>query len=228
MATRALKLTETHIGKKMVMALSGLVLFGFVITHMLGNLQAFISPDKLNQYSHTLHQTPLLLWGARSVLLLAVFAHIVTAVQLTMANKKARPVRYAKKQDVATSYAAKIMPIGGMLLLFYILYHLAHLTVGVTAGLGYQHLPTSTTGVPDVYSNIVNSFKVPWLTAIYLVAQVFLGLHLYHGSWSMFQSLGLTHERYNRTLRSAASAFAIAVAVGFAAVPIAVLTGFLK
>ena len=228
MATRALSLTDTTIGKKAVMAASGVILFGFVIGHMLGNLQFFISADAINGYSHTLHSTPVLLWVARATVFLAVLAHIVSAVQLTALNRSARPVAYAKKKDVATSYAAKVMPIGGMVLLLYIIYHLAPLPFGVTNGLGYNHLPMDQNGLPDVYFNVVNSFRVPWCTAIYLVAQVFLGLHLYHGSWSMFQSLGLNHARYNETLRSAASAVAIAVVAGFMAVPIAVQLGFVK
>ena len=233
MATRALKLTDTTIGRKMVMAVTGLILFGFVIVHMLGNLQIFISAEQFNQYSHMLQSNKTLLWGTRLVLLLAVVAHAVTAVQLTLANKKARPVGYKNKKDIATSYAAKAMPIGGMVILLYILFHLAHLTIAssapaIAAGLGYNHSPLTASGVPDVYHNVVASFSVPWLTGIYLVAQCCLGLHLYHGAWSIFQSLGLNHKRYNTTLRSAASALALVVVTGFAAVPIAVLLGFVK
>jgi succinate dehydrogenase / fumarate reductase cytochrome b subunit len=114
------------------------------------------------------------------------------------------------------------MAWSGPLLLLYIVYHIAHLTLGYTQGLGYEH------NWPDVYSHLVASFKVPWLTAIYATAQLALGLHLYHGAWSMFQSLGLTHRRYNESLRSAAVAIAVATTIGFLAVPAAINLGWVK
>jgi succinate dehydrogenase / fumarate reductase cytochrome b subunit len=228
MSTRALSLTNTTIGKKMVMAVSGLVLFGFVIGHMLGNLQVFLGPDAINGYSHTLHTTPALLWGARSVLLVAIVAHASTAISLTRMNRAARPVAYAQKKDIATDYAAKTMFWSGLTIALYVAYHLAHLTFGVTKGLGYEHLPLDAKGLPDVYHNIVHSFQVPWCTAIYVVAQGALSMHLYHGAWSLFQSLGLNHKRYNESIRSSAVAVAMAVCVGFLAVPLAVLFGAIK
>lgn len=228
MSTRALSLTHTTIGKKMVMAISGLVLFGFVIGHMLGNLQIFLGPDAINGYSHTLHSTPILLWGARSTLLVAIVAHAVTAIGLVRLNRAARPVAYVSKKDVATDYAAKTMFLSGITIALYVVYHLAHLTYGVTKGLGYQHLPLDKNGLPDVYHNVVHSFQVPWCTAVYVLAQLALSMHLYHGAWSLFQSLGLNHERYNETIRSSAVAVAMAVCVGFLAVPIAVFFGVVK
>lgn len=228
MTTKAVPLTSTTIGKKMVMALSGFVLFGFVIGHMLGNLQVFLGPDAINGYSHTLHSTPALLWGARAVLLGAIVAHATTAISLVGMNRAARPVQYAVKKDIATDYAAKTMFLSGMTIALYVVYHLAHLTFGVTKGLGYQHLPLDKNGLPDVYFNIVQSFKVPWCTAVYVAAQVALSLHLYHGAWSLFQSLGINHKRYNEALRSSAVAVAMAVCVGFLAVPLGVMFGFVK
>jgi len=227
MTTRALSLTNTTIGKKMVMAVSGFVLFGFVIGHMLGNLQIFVGPDAINGYSHTLHSTPALLWGARVVLLAAIVAHVTTAVSLVRMNRAARPVAYAVKKDVATDYAAKTMFLSGITIALYIAYHLAHLTLGFTKGLNYQP-SLDANGLPNVYQNVVSSFKVPWCTAIYVVAQGALSLHLYHGAWSLFQSLGLNHSRYNDALRSSAVAVAMAVCVGFVSVPVAVLFGVVK
>lgn len=228
MTTRALTLTNTTIGKKMVMAVSGLIFFGFVIGHMLGNLQIFLGPDAINGYSHMLHSMPGLLWGARAVLLVSLVAHVTTAVSLVRMNRAARPVPYAVKKDIATDYAAKTMFLSGLTIALYIAYHLAHLTFGLTKGLGYQHLPLDAKGLPDVYHNVVHSFRVPWCTAIYVVAQAALSLHLYHGAWSIFQSLGLNHSRYNAALRSSAVAVAMAVCVGFVAVPLAVLFGVVK
>jgi len=225
MSTKALTIPDTTIGKKYVMAVSGIVLFGFVIGHMLGNLQVYLGPKPFNEYAHFLHTNPTLLWGTRVVLLLAVVAHIVSSLQLVKLNTGARPVAYQQKKNIATSYAALTMKISGPLVLLYIIYHLAHLTFGYTAGIGYEHLPMSPNGLPDVYHNVVASFRVPWVVGVYVAAQVLLGLHLYHGAWSLFQSLGINHRRYNETLRSAASAIALAVVAGFIAVPVGVFFG---
>ena len=225
MTAKALTLTDTTIGKKMVMAVSGLVLFGFVIGHMLGNLQIFLGPKAFNEYSHFLRETPTLLWGTRLLLLVAVLAHLVSAAQLSFLNRGARPIRYRKKRSRVTSYAARTMLWGGVLVLLYIVYHIAHLTLGFTKGLGYEHMPLDPNGIPDVYHNVVSSFRVPWCAGVYAAANIVLGVHLYHGSWSFLQSLGLSHRRYDETVRSAASAIALATTAGFLAVPIGVYFG---
>jgi succinate dehydrogenase / fumarate reductase, cytochrome b subunit len=225
MATNALTITDTTIGKKAVMAVSGLVLFGFVIVHMLGNLQIFLGPTIFNQYSQFLHASTGVLWGTRAVLAIAVLAHIVTSAQLYLRNKTARPSRYKVKKNLVTSYAARVMYLSGPLLLLYIVYHIAHLTLGVTTGLGYEHA-VDAQGSIDVYQNVVASFRVPWLAGIYVMAQILLGLHIYHGAWSLFQSLGINHRRYNEPLRNAASALALATVAGFLAVPIGVYAGW--
>jgi succinate dehydrogenase / fumarate reductase cytochrome b subunit len=226
MATKTLTIPDTTIGKKVVMAASGVVLFGFVIGHMLGNLQVYLGQKPFNEYAHFLHTTPTLLWGTRVVLLLAVVAHIVTALQLAQKNRGARPRRYRVKKSVASTYAGRTMVWSGPILLAYIFYHLAHLTVGYTAGLGYDHNALDPNGLRDAYGAVVTSFSVPWCVGIYVVAQVMLGIHLYHGAWSLFQSLGINHKRYNETLRSAASAIALATVAGFLSVPIGVYVGW--
>lgn len=228
MVSRTLTIADTTIGKKMVMAVTGVILFGFIIGHMIGNLQVFIGPKVMNEYGKFIHDNKTLLWGTRGVLLVALGAHVVTAMQLALRNRAARPVAYKKKANVVTSYAARTMLWSGPILALYIAYHIAHLTLGVTAGLGYEHLPLDVNGLPDVYHNLVHSFQVPWCVGIYVVAQLALGMHLYHGSWSLMQSLGLSHKRYNDTVRSAASALALAVTAGFLAVPIGIFSGFVK
>jgi len=230
MSTKALAFTDTTIGKKIVMAVSGIVLFGFLVVHMIGNLQYFIGPEALNKYAHALQSMKPLLWGFRCVLLLALVAHFATAIQLTKLNRQARPTGYAKKKNIATSYAALTMPLGGLVLLAYIVYHIGHLTLGMSDGLGYDAARTfalnagtdAAINVPDVHYYMMASFRKEWLLAVYVVAQIALGLHVYHGAWSLFQSLGINHKRYNAMLRSAASAIALAVVSGFLAVPIAV------
>jgi succinate dehydrogenase / fumarate reductase cytochrome b subunit len=226
MATKALSLVDTTIGKKIVMAVSGVVLFGFVIGHMLGNLQIFLGPKAFNGYSKFLHDTPAVLWGTRFAIALAFVAHVVSAVQLSMLNRRARPVGYKMHKQRTTTLAARSMFLGGLAVFLYIGYHLAHLTFGVTAGLGYQHLPLDADGIPDVYHNVVSSFRVPWCAGLYLAANVVLGLHLYHGSWSMLQTLGLSHPRYDDAVRSGITAIALTTTLGFLSVPVAILAGY--
>jgi succinate dehydrogenase / fumarate reductase, cytochrome b subunit len=203
------------------MAVTGLLLVGFVIMHFLGNALVFLGPEAINGYSAKLHAVPELLWLARGVLLLAVALHITTAVGLASKNMGARPVGYRVKKDVATSYAARTMVWSGPILAAFLVYHLAHLTLGVAPGT-YEH---STT---DVYSNVVNGFSMPWLAIMYIVAMVGLGLHLFHGIWSMFQSLGINHSAYNARLKGAALAITLVVTLGNISIPLSVLLGIVR
>lgn len=219
---RSLTLYDANIGKKAVVALTGVVLFGFVIAHMLGNLQVFQGPEALNAYARALREVPALLWAARLVLLGAVAAHIVASLQLVRASQLARPVGYHLRKNVVTTYSARTMKYSGPLLGAFIVYHLAHLTIpGVAMG-AYLHNPG------DVYANLVNGFRVPWVVAIYLVAQILLGLHLYHGAWSLFQTLGLSHPRYDGWRQGLPRAVALLVVAGNLAIPLAVLAGVIK
>jgi succinate dehydrogenase / fumarate reductase cytochrome b subunit len=213
----ALGITDTAIGKKLAMALSGLVLLGFLVVHMVGNLRVFVSSQSLNEYAAFLRATPSLLWTTRLLLLGAVGLHVWSAWQLWRANRKARPVPYARTHLIATTYAARTMVVTGPLVALYLLYHLAHLTLGFTRGLGYAHAPA------DVYANVVASFRLWPVALCYTLANLGLGVHLYHGAWSLLQTLGLRHPRYHELLRSLAVAFALAVVTGFVAVPLGVL-----
>ncbi len=199
------------------MALSGVVLFGFLVAHMLGNLQLFVGPQAFNGYSEFLHSKPALLWAARAALLLAALLHMWSAFVLWSTNRQARPVGYRRKKSVATSYAARTMVWTGPIVILYLGYHLAHLTFGFTDGLPYVHSQS------DVYANVVHSFQFWPAATAYLVANVALGFHLYHGAWSLLQTLGVNHPRYNELLRSAAVAVALVVVLGFISVPAAVL-----
>jgi succinate dehydrogenase / fumarate reductase cytochrome b subunit len=219
---RTLTLFDATIGKKAIVAVTGLVLFGFVIAHMLGNLQMFLGPEAMNGYAEKLKSMPLVLWGARSVLLVSVILHIVFSIRLVLESNHARPVGYRTKHSVATSYAARTMKFSGPLLAVFILYHLAHFTFpGVAMG-AYQHDPH------DVYSNFVHGFRVPWVVAIYLLAQTMLGFHLYHGAWSLFQTLGLNHPRYNRIRETLPRVLAFTVVTGNVILPLAVLVGIIR
>jgi succinate dehydrogenase / fumarate reductase cytochrome b subunit len=220
---KAISLYDTTIGKKVVMAVSGLALYGFVIAHMLGNLQVFLGPEKLNAYAEKLQSLGPVLWMFRAGLLLAVVAHVTAALQLVVATGSARPVGYRVKKNTVTSYSALTMKFGGIALLLFIVYHIAHFTApGLAMSGAYHHQ------AHDVYANVVNGFKVPWVTAIYVVAQIFLGMHLYHGSWSLFQTLGFNHPKYNEARKFLAQTIGVLVAVGNISIPIAVLAGVVR
>jgi succinate dehydrogenase / fumarate reductase cytochrome b subunit len=221
MQAATLTLTRSTIGLKVVMAVTGVVLVGFVIAHMLGNLQVYLGPETLNAYGEFLHSKPGLLWGARTVLLVSVFGHIVSAYRLASRNSDARPVGYAKRRYVATNYAARTMVWSGPILLLFIVYHLLHLTVGYSAG-DYVHDPA------NVYGNVVGSFQNPFVSLFYIVAMLALGKHLFHGVWSLFQSLGLSHPRYDAKRRTLATAVALAVVIGNISIPVSVLLGIVQ
>ena len=217
---------RSAIGKKAVMAVTGLILFGFVLVHMVGNLKVYFGPEHFNDYAHFLRTvgSPLvpekfLLWIARVVLLAAVFLHIHAAYALTVMNRKARPVGYREREYVAGTYAARTMRWGGVIILLFVIYHILHFTTGQ---LHPDFVPD------DAYHNFVAGFRVPWAAAIYIVANLALGLHLYHGVWSMFNSLGLNHGRLNAWKRPFATAFAAIVMLGNLSFPIAVLLGFVR
>jgi succinate dehydrogenase / fumarate reductase, cytochrome b subunit len=214
---KALALYQTTIGKKAVMAVTGVVLYGFVIAHMLGNLQVYLGPEVFNDYAAGLKANAALLWSVRVTLLVSVVAHIVAATQLVVRTASARPVGYKKTKRLSTGVAALTMKYGGLFLFFFILFHLAHFTYpGIAMSKAYLHDPV------DAYSNFVNAFRIPWVSGIYIVAQIFLGLHLYHGSWSLFQTLGFDPRSEDRR-RFLAQTIGVMVAAGNLSFPIAVL-----
>jgi succinate dehydrogenase / fumarate reductase cytochrome b subunit len=210
---------RTTIGKKVVMAVTGLVLFGFLIAHMAGNLQFFLGREVLNTYAENLHHNAALLWVVRFTLLFAVLLHIVAAVQLAALQKAARPLGYAKKQSVGSTYASRTMYWSGPIIAIFVVYHLLHMTLGVR-GIHphFEHL--------NAYDNVVYGFSQPLVTIAYTIAMILVGMHLYHGIWSMFQSLGLSHPRYTPKLRVFAKVFSVLLIIGFLAVPLAVLAGY--
>ena len=214
---------SSTLGKKLVMAASGLVLYGFVIAHMAGNLQVYLGPRAMNEYAESLRQVlhGAGLWIARGVLLLAALAHVWAATSLTLESWAARPVGYRKKQRRESTYASRTMALSGPILLFFVLYHLAHFTWGLP-----QLHPNFIPG--DAYHNFVVGFQSRPAAAFYVVAMLFLGLHLYHGAWSMLQTLGLSHPRWN-SLRFLLSALVTAaVVLGNISFPLAVLAGIIR
>lgn len=217
---KALSLHQSTIGKKALLAVSGLVLFGFTIAHMAGNLNLYRGPAAINEYSAMLHSIPAVLWGTRLVLLLSVALHVSMAFQLSARNSEARPQGYRVKRDLVTSYAARTMKWTGPILLAYLIYHLLHLTVGVTVLYEFE--------AGNVYDNVVLGFRQPIIAATYLIGNLALGVHLMHGVWSLTQTLGLSHPRYNALRGRLALAGAGVVVLGNLSFPIAVLAGVVK
>jgi succinate dehydrogenase / fumarate reductase, cytochrome b subunit len=216
---KTLRLIDTTLGKKAIVAVTGLVLYGFVVVHMIGNLQIFLGPDAFNGYAAALKGTPALLWGARLTLLASIVVHVSLSLSLVLESASARPVEYRVRRYQTTSSAALTMRYGGPALALFIVFHLAHLTFpGVSMG-RYQHSHV------DAYANFVNGFSIWWVAAIYIAAQVCLGMHLYHGSWSMLQTVGLSHPRYEKLKRMAPQALGLAVASGNIIMVLAVLAG---
>jgi len=225
---RVLAFWHTMIGKKVVMAVTGAVLVGFVIAHMIGNLKIFHGPTEINAYSRFLREVGYpalgygeLLWIVRIVLLICVTLHITAAVQLSRMNWAARPTEYRVKRNLETTYAARLMRWGGALLVVFVVFHLLHLTgglVGFHAG-QFRHLAA--------YQNVMAAFAVWPIAVFYIVAMAALCLHLDHGIWSMLQTLGWVTVRNEKMLKAASRVVAIVVFVGFSAVPVSVLTGWL-
>jgi len=208
-------------GKKVVMAMTGAILFLFVVGHMLGNLQVFEGPEKLNAYGRFLHGVPELLWAERIGLLSAVILHIWASVGLVVRKTQARPVGYSKKDNIASSYASRTMYWSGPILLAFIIYHLLHLTAGVVhPGTDYVE--------GDIYHNVVSGFRVWWVSAWYILSMILLGLHIRHGAWSMFQSLGINHPRHTPILNKAAAVLAVVIVLGFISIPLSVLVGLVR
>jgi succinate dehydrogenase / fumarate reductase cytochrome b subunit len=212
------RILGSTVGKKAVMGATGLVMVAFVLGHVAGNLLVFRGQHALNAYSAFLKSTGEILWIVRLVLFASVLLHIWAATALTRADLAARPVGYARKVPQASTIASRTIRYGGVVLAAFIVFHLLHFTTG--------SIRPATFSAEDVYTNVVGSFHVPWVVAIYVVAMAALGLHLYHGVWSSFRSLGLSRPSSNPLRnRTIATVVAVVVWLGFTAIPVAIFAG---
>lgn len=214
---------QTPVGKKAVMAVTGVILFGYLVAHLLGNLQIYTgNPADINAYAGFLHSKPAMLWGARVVLLAAVTLHIVAAAQLWLLKRAARPVGYHRKEETGSNYASRTMIWSGPIIAAFVIFHVLHLTTGAVVPLAM------TPHGPDVYHNVISGFRHPMISSFYIVAMTLLCLHLYHGLWSMFQSVGISHPRYTPLLKKFGAAFAFLIAIGNISIPVSVMIGIIK
>lgn len=206
----------TSISAKILMALSGLFLMSFLVVHLLGNLQIFAGPEVFNAYPKILHQFPVLLWSARIVLITAFALHIISAVYLSSKNKAARPISYAQKHNVQASLASRTMLLGGLVILGFLLFHLSHLTWRWV-------FPEYT--LLDLYTLTILSFQNIFVTSFYVLAQVFLALHLSHGFSSAAQTLSFTrwHATYFRVF---GRVFALILCLSYISIPVSIWLGF--
>lgn len=207
------------VGKKIVMALTGVILVGFLVVHLAGNLLVFQGAEALNEYAEFLKKSAPVVWTVRAVLLAAIVLHVHAAVTLTRQAQRARPQRYVTLRARASTPSARLMRIGGVVLAAFIGFHLLHLTVGSVH-------PDFVPG--DAFHNVVTGLRAPAVAGFYVVAMAALALHLHHGVWSLLQTLGANHPHVNPARRHLARVLAVVLGLGFAAIPVAVVAGLVR
>ena len=218
---------RSSIGGKVTMAVTGLMLFGFVVMHLLGNLQLFTGADKLNAYAKWLYDLGSLLWVARIGLLAVFVLHVATAIRLSRANSAARPVAYQRPNTVQASMASRSMVLSGLSVFAFVVYHLLHFTFGVTNP-DHHALKANGAGGHDVYAMVTESFNSWEIAGAYAAFQVVLFLHLSHGMQSLAQTLGLQHKRYTPMIKTLSYVLALAIAGGNMLLALSVKLGLVE
>lgn len=208
------------------MAITGLIFIGFVIVHLLGNLQIFKGPEAVNSYAEMLHHLAGPLWIARAVMLLAFVLHIYTAAILSIENKAARPVPYFQPDTMKATLTSRTMLLSGLVLLAYIVFHILHFTLNKVDP-SFTHL-VDDQGRHDVYRMLIIGFSNSYISASYIIAMICLGAHLHHGASSVFQSLGLNNSKYRKFTRLVGPAIGLIVTLGYGSIPVAVLMGWVR
>jgi succinate dehydrogenase / fumarate reductase cytochrome b subunit len=228
---------QSSLGKKYIMAVSGLCLFGFVLGHLVGNLQIFLGPEAINKYGHFLQSNPELIWPARIGLLVLVALHIWSAIKLEIENRSARPVAYGEYKPVGSSLASRTMVMSGLIVFFFIVYHLLHYTFKVESiNLTHQNFATfqePIKGMPgetrlDIYKMMVTGFSHPAVSFFYVIGVGLLCLHLSHGASSLFHSLGWKNKAWAPVLDGGAKVVATLIFLGYISIPAAILLKIIK
>jgi succinate dehydrogenase / fumarate reductase cytochrome b subunit len=229
--SRLARTVQTSIGAKGLMAVTGIALMGFVLAHMIGNLQIFSEPEKINAYAHFLKSLGPGLWIMRIGLLVIFVAHVWAAVKVSRASREARPADYSfKKKDLVTSYAARTMLMSGVIVALFLAYHLMHFTLGwvdFAGSYGHMTILKDGTEVPDVYKMVIDGFRHPLTAITYVLANLVLALHLSHGAASLFQTLGFRNRENATTVKRFGIGFGVIVAIGNCSMPLAVLFGMI-
>lgn len=211
---------RTTVGKKIVMAVTGVILIAFLIGHVAGNLLVFRGAVAMDAYSAFLKRELAALWLVRAILFVSVVLHVVAAAQLTLLDRAARRKRYARTEPQAATIASRTMRIGGIFIAVFIVFHLLHLTTGTIRPAPFEET--------RVYDNVVGGFRVFWVTALYVVAMLAIGLHLFHGAWSSLRTLGLSRPSAEPLHRPLAAALAILIWAGFTSIPVAIFFGLVR
>ena len=214
---KAIRFYQASIGKKAVMAVTGVALFGYLVGHLAGNMQVYLGAEQMDNYAAFLHSMPVLLWSVRALLAVCVVLHITASLQLQKLKLDARPTGYVKRHAIESSLASRSMIWSGAMIAAFVVYHLLDLTTGVAGAIQFREL--------RAYENLVYSFRRLPVSAFYIVGMILLGMHLYHGLWSIFQTVGFSHPRYTPIIKHGAAWVAVLMAAGFISIPIAVLTG---
>ncbi len=219
---KLVRIFDTSIGCKAVMAATGLGLLLFVVAHMLGNLQIYRGQEAFNNYAHMLKSLGPWLWVARIGLLTIFSLHIYSGLRLYAANRAARPERYVYNNTVQASLASRFMLQTGLLVLMFVIYHLAHFTLGFVGVTAEQFHAKDPLGHHDVYGMFIDSFKIPWITVSYVLFMLALGMHLMHGVSSMFQTAGVNHPAYNTLLRAGCLTVVAIIVLGNCIMPLSI------
>lgn len=221
------RFTRSNIGLKFLMAITGVVMIGYLIGHVSGNMLIFRGPEAINAYSKFLHDAKGLLWGTRVILLVSVVVHVWATLRFLKLRSDARPVAYASKGSHGTTWSARTMYWSGPVIALFIVYHILHLTTGTLHPTFSKNVDAGTHTV-DVYANLVEGFQRPLASGIYIVAMLAIALHLSHGVWSMLQTVGVNRPNWEPALRGLAVLAGVVICAGFVAVPVAVLFGLVK
>ncbi len=233
------RFTRSNIGLKFLMAITGVVMIGYLIGHVTGNMLIFRGPEAINAYSEFLHHAKGLLWGTRVILLISVVVHVWATLKFLKLRSEARPVAYASKGAHGTTWAARTMFWSGPVIALFIVYHILHLTTGTVHPTFANNVKVEVKEDPathekvethkvNVYANLVEGFQRPLASGIYIIAMLAIALHLSHGVWSMLQTVGVNRPNWECALRSLAVLTGVALCAGFTAVPVAVLLGLVK
>lgn len=224
---------RSNLFQKWLMAITGLLLVLFLLGHLSGNLLVFLGPGHINEYAHGLRTMGhgMVIWIVRLGLLSFFVLHVTSAITLSRRNREARPQKYHKVEPLASTLASRTMLYSGLLLLSYVLYHLAHFTWGAVHGEYYAKATFALPGgevVPDVYAMVVTSFQQPLISVLYILSMIMVGLHLNHAIASAAQTLGVTNRRIVPLVRVLGPGLSVLVALGFSSVPLAIILGFVK